>query len=73
MTWWEWQKVVGLMSAWESITEMTAGFRIGSLRPRKDELPRVLERVSWYFPAGPVVKTPRFYFSRCRFDPWSGN
>ena len=61
------------MSAWESITEMTAGFRIGSIRPRKDDLPRVLERVSRYFPACLVVKTPCFYFSECMFDPWSGN
>ena len=25
------------------------------------------------FPAGPVVKTPCFYFRGCEFDPWSGN
>lgn len=24
-------------------------------------------------PGGPVVKTPQFLSTRCRFDPWSGS
>ena len=27
----------------------------------------------WYFPGGPVVKTPHFQFRGHRFHPWLGN
>ena len=30
-------------------------------------------RTSWYFPCGPVAKTPHFQCRHQGLDPWSGN
>lgn len=35
---------------------------------------QVRQSVTWWeFPGGPEVKTPRFHFEGCGFNPWSGN